>query len=83
MFAEAKNYPGGWAYKIESNFGPNDHVPPESIVGAYKVDKKGLLTGEFKLNLNFKKTSRQPSAKSSHATLSMNPIQNSQEKDFS
>lgn len=55
MLAEAKNNPNGWVYQIEGNLGPNDHVPPECIVGAYKVDEKGLLTGEFKPNPNFKK----------------------------
>lgn len=44
---EAKANPNGWVYKIEGNFGPNDSVPPESIVGAWKVDEFGNLTGEF------------------------------------
>jgi len=30
-------------------------VPTEHIVGAYKVDKDGHLTGEFKPNPNFQK----------------------------
>lgn len=55
MLAEAKNNPNGWVYQIEGSFGPNNRVPPECVVGAYKVDEKSLLTGEFKSNPNFKK----------------------------
>ncbi len=55
MVAEAKRNPNGWVYKIEGKFGPNDAVPPESIVGAYKVDENGQLTGEFQANPNYRK----------------------------
>ncbi|MCP1573973.1 hypothetical protein J2S30_002352 [Herbaspirillum rubrisubalbicans] len=55
MLAEAKENPGGWVYQIAGTFGPNDHVPPEHIVGAYKVDDNGCLTGEFKPNPNYQK----------------------------
>jgi hypothetical protein len=53
MIDEAKTNPNGWVYKIQGNFGPNDAVPPESIVGAYKVDSHGNLTGEFMPNPNY------------------------------
>ena len=43
----ARENPGGWVYKIEGDFGPNDAVPAEAIVGAWKVDASGQLTGEF------------------------------------
>jgi len=43
----ARKNPNGWVYKIEGSFGPEDHVPPESIVGAWKVDEHGQITGEF------------------------------------
>jgi hypothetical protein len=46
----ARENPGGWVYKIEGNFGPNDAVPGEAIVGAWKVDSSGQLTGEFQDN---------------------------------
>ena len=55
MIAEAKKNPNGWVYQVVGTFGPNDHVPTEHIVGAYKVDKDGHLTGEFKPNPNFQK----------------------------
>jgi hypothetical protein len=37
----------GWVYKIEGSFGPTEYVPPEAIVGAWKVDENGKVTGEF------------------------------------
>jgi hypothetical protein len=45
--AEASENPGGWVYRIAGEFGPNDHVPPEAIVGAWKVDDNGKITGDF------------------------------------
>lgn len=43
----ARDNPGGWVYKIEGDFGPNDAIPAEAIVGAWKVDASAQLTGEF------------------------------------
>ena len=54
MIAEAKSNPNGWVYQIDGQFGPNDRIPPESIVGAYKVDSSGNLTGEFTPNPNYR-----------------------------
>ncbi|CBJ34820.1 hypothetical protein [Ralstonia solanacearum] len=42
--------PNGWVYKIEGTYGPTEYVPPEAIVGAWKVDAHGNLTGEFMPN---------------------------------
>lgn len=50
----AKENPDGWVYKIEGEFGPQDPIPPEAIVGAWKVDKDGVLTGAFMENPNYK-----------------------------
>lgn len=50
----ARENAGGWVYKIEGSFGPNDSVPPEAIVGAWKVDELGNLTGDFLPNPNYK-----------------------------
>jgi hypothetical protein len=52
---EAKKNPGGWVYKIEGDFSPQDYVPPEAIVGAWKVDNNGNITGEFIPNPNFRR----------------------------
>jgi hypothetical protein len=46
----ARENPGGWVYKIEGNYGPDDAVPAEAIVGAWRVDSSGNLTGEFQRN---------------------------------
>ena len=54
---EAKRYPGGWVYRIEGDYGPNDAVPPEAIVGAWKVDDDGTIVGDFTPNPNFKPVS--------------------------
>jgi hypothetical protein len=51
---EAQRHPNGWVYKIDGRFGPDDHVPPEYIVGAWKVDATGEITGEFIENPNYR-----------------------------
>ena len=53
MHAEAARTPNGWVYVIDGNFGPNDAVPPHKIVGAWKVDGSGKLTGEYTANHNY------------------------------
>jgi hypothetical protein len=50
---EAKKHPNGWVYRIAGRFGPNDGVPPEAIVGAWKVDAEGKITGDFILNKKY------------------------------
>ena len=51
---EAKRHPDGWVYEIEGRFGTDDRVPPECIVGAWKVDANGEITGEFLENPNYR-----------------------------
>ncbi|HEY7022697.1 MAG TPA: hypothetical protein VH349_16390 [Ktedonobacterales bacterium] len=51
---EAQRHPNGWVYKIDGRFGPDDYVPPECIVGAWKVDANGEITGEFIENPNYR-----------------------------
>ncbi|WP_322027876.1 hypothetical protein [Burkholderia sp. BCC1977] len=43
----ARANPNGWVYKIEGAYGPTEYVPPEAVVGAWKVDSNGNLTGDF------------------------------------
>jgi hypothetical protein len=50
----ARKNPGGWVYKIEGTFGPDERVPPEAVVGAWKVDDLGNLTGEFLSNPKYR-----------------------------
>jgi len=47
---EAKRIPNGYVYRIAGRFGPRDAVPPEAIVGAWKVDADGKITGNFTVN---------------------------------
>jgi hypothetical protein len=57
---EAKQNPGGWVYKIEGDYGPEDAVPREAIVGAWQVDENGNITGEFIPNPNFRRPKPPP-----------------------
>ncbi len=50
---EAKRTPNGWVYRIAGRFGPSDRVPPEAIIGAWKVDQEGNIVGEFVRNNNY------------------------------
>lgn len=47
LLEEAKRNPNGWVYKIDGHFRPNEHVPPEAIVGAWKVNAAGEIEGDF------------------------------------
>jgi hypothetical protein len=49
----AKQQPNGWLYRIAGNFLPSEHVPPEAIFGAWKVDESGAIVGEFTNNPNY------------------------------
>jgi len=44
MRDEARRNPGGWVYVVDGTFGPNDVVPADRIIGAWKVDRRGNLT---------------------------------------
>lgn len=50
---EAKRFPNAWVYRIHPGFDPDDRVPPEAVVGAWKVDEYGEIIGEFKVNPNY------------------------------
>ena len=52
---EALMHPNGWLYMIDGNYGPSEFVPPEAIVGAWKVNEKGLIVGDFMPNSNYVK----------------------------
>lgn len=54
MLEAARSNPDGWVYKIDGTFGADEYVPPEAIVGAWKVDGKGNLIGEFIPNSKYK-----------------------------
>jgi hypothetical protein len=50
---EAKRFPNGNVYRIAGVFGPSDEVPPDAIVGAWKVDAHGNIVGDFIRNRNY------------------------------
>ena len=51
--AEAKLYPNGRVYRIAGQFTDDQRVPPEAIVGAWKVDANGEIVGNFIRNPNY------------------------------
>ena len=51
---EAKANPNGWVYEIDGAFRPEDGVPPEAIIGAWKVDGDGNIVGELIPNPNYR-----------------------------
>lgn len=53
VISEAKKNPNGWVYKIEGDYGPDDDIPPEAIVGALKVNQDGEIVGDFIPNPNY------------------------------
>lgn len=51
---EAKLNPNGWVYRIYGFYDVNVPVPPEAIVGAWRVDKQGNIVGNFIENPKFR-----------------------------
>lgn len=51
--AEALQQPNGWVYRIVGEFSSSEDVPPDAIVGAWRVDETGMIVGGFKSNPNF------------------------------
>ena len=50
---EAKRHPNGWVYRIAGSFNDNEKIPPEAIVGAWKVGAGGDIEGQFVRNENY------------------------------
>jgi len=55
---EAKQNPGGWVYQIDGDYGPDDAVPQEAIVVAWKMDDDGNIVGEFIPNLKYRQPAK-------------------------
>lgn len=53
LLKEAKNNPNGWVYKIDNGYDLSGDIVPEAIVGAWKVNENGDITGEFISNKNY------------------------------
>jgi hypothetical protein len=54
MHEEARCHPGGWIYVVDGTFGPDDVVPVDRIIGYWKVDRKGKLTGKYRPNPEYR-----------------------------
>jgi hypothetical protein len=54
---EAKSNPNGWVYRISKGYSENQYIPPEAIVGAWKVDDRGNIVGDFIKNTKYKPNS--------------------------
>ncbi len=50
---EAKRNPNGWVYRIAGCFAPSDTVPPEAVIGAWKVDPQGNIVGALIKNAKY------------------------------
>ncbi len=53
LIAEAKKNPNGWVYVLDKEYKDKNEVPPEFIKGAWKVNGKGIIEGEFMPNPNY------------------------------
>ena len=51
---EALKHPNGYVYVIEEAYKGDVDVPPEAILGAWKVNEKGVIVGIFLPNPNYK-----------------------------
>ncbi len=50
---EARRNPNGWVYRIAGRFDEDEQVPPEAIVGAWRVDANGEIVGKLERNENY------------------------------
>jgi hypothetical protein len=56
--SEARGRPGGWVYAVDPAFDLSGAVPPHGVVGAWKVDERGEIVGEFTWNPNYRPSSQ-------------------------
>jgi hypothetical protein len=50
---EALKHPNGWVYKVDAAFKDSKDVPPQAIIGAWKVNENGIIVGDFIPNPNY------------------------------
>ncbi|GAA3473917.1 type VII secretion system-associated protein [Nonomuraea roseola] len=51
---QARQSPGTWLYAVDPFFDPNGEVPPYGVVGAWQVDERGEISGEFRHNPGYR-----------------------------
>lgn len=49
---EAKKHPNGYVYVIDEKYADKEEVPPEYIIGCWKVNAEGIIVGSFIPNPN-------------------------------
>jgi len=54
LIEQAKRSPNGWVYVIDRAFQDVEDVPKQAIKGAWKVNEKGEIIGDFIPNPNYK-----------------------------
>ena len=63
LLAEARSKSGGWVYAIDPGYasdGADGAVPPEGIIGAWKIGDDGRPTGEYRANDRYGGSSSSP-----------------------
>jgi hypothetical protein len=55
---EALKYPNAWVYEIDPGFEREENIPAQAIKGAWEVNEKGVITGDFIPNPNYKDLSK-------------------------
>lgn len=56
--AAARRRPGTWLYVIDPAFDADGEVPPHGVVGAWWVDRRGRIAGEFRHNPDYRPSPR-------------------------
>ncbi|WP_067885431.1 type VII secretion system-associated protein [Actinomadura chibensis] len=54
----ARRNPGSWLHEIDPFFGSGEDVPPYGIVGAWRIDEAGEITGRFRKNPGYRPSPR-------------------------
>ena len=67
VIEQARRQPNSWIYELDGVFAPDDDVPPEAIIGAWRADYTGRIVGSFVRNSNYSKAA--VGANNSDATL--------------
>ncbi|HWC84022.1 MAG TPA: type VII secretion system-associated protein [Pseudonocardiaceae bacterium] len=52
--AAARNRPNGWVYPTDPMFAPGEATPGYAVIGAWRVDGSGEITGEFQPNPDYR-----------------------------
>ena len=52
--SEARRHPNGWVYEVDPRYDGNDFIPPQGIMGAWKVDENGNIVGAYIVNPRYK-----------------------------